>query len=189
MRAHRLSSALGSRPSWRYRSGRRVRLLLPRSLPNRQHRRFLPESWPVTYVMSLEKCRLRLINLEHLSALDAAEISNALHNSGSFSGALAAGTGHLLHDGRIHPHPSRPRSHHDPSASDPRSTDLSPQSLRHAWPETRIGVFCGGQKGKPGLDFTARRPDRTTTRPASKVSPVIVELGSSPGAWRVGERS
>ena len=50
------------------------------------------------------KGRPRLINLEHLAALDATETSNALYNSGSFGGALAAGTGHLLHDGRIHPH-------------------------------------------------------------------------------------
>src|ERR1700723_1577857 len=103
------------------------------------------------------KGRLRLINLEHLAALDAMEISNALHNSSSFSGALAAGTGHLLHDGRIHPHPSRPRSHHDPSASDPRSTDLSPQSLRHAWPETCIGVFCGGWVMRDGISRFRRR--------------------------------
>ena len=73
------------------------------------------------------KGRPRLINLEHLAALDAMEISNALYNSGSFGGALAAGTGHLLHDGRIHPHPSGPRHHRDSSASDPRSTDLSAQ--------------------------------------------------------------
>jgi len=73
------------------------------------------------------KGRLRLINLEHLAALDVMEISNALHNSGGFSGALAAGTGYLLHDGRIHPHPSRPRHHRDPGASDPGPADLSPQ--------------------------------------------------------------
>jgi hypothetical protein len=73
------------------------------------------------------KGRPRLINLEHLAALDAMEIINALYNRDSFGGALAAGADHLLHDGRIHPHPSGPRHHRDSSASDPRSTDLSPQ--------------------------------------------------------------
>jgi hypothetical protein len=61
-------------------------------------------------------------------SIKVTENSNALHNSDSFGGAVAAWAGYLLHDGWIPSHPARTCRHHDPGASHPRSAHLSRRS-------------------------------------------------------------
>jgi hypothetical protein len=99
-----------------------------RTLPNRRHRHSLPKSPWVRATVTAEARGRSRSRLASMQALEGAENINALHNSDSFGGAVAAWAGYLLHDGWIPSHPARTCRHHDPGASHPRSAHLSRRS-------------------------------------------------------------